>query len=289
MTSYLQTEDTNTICHQITFRAIDEAKKADFLLSNNVHELEVQTTTHLQQKVPFYAVGPLLEFTECRVAVATSLWSKSDCTQWLDTKPPGSVLYISFGSYAYVTKNELQEIANGVKLSQVTFVWMLRPDIVSSNDTDPLPKGFREETGDRGMIIPWCFQNQVLSHPAIGGFFTHCGWSSVLEGIWYTVPLMCYPLIADQPTNRKLVVDWKIGINLCDKSQITKLEVSEKINILMKSGRHELRNAMQELKRTMERALSREGSVERNMDQFINDFHRAIQKKAQTQSSNCSS
>ncbi|XP_027159384.1 UDP-glycosyltransferase 86A1-like [Coffea eugenioides] len=287
LTSYLQEEETNTICHQITFKAIHDAKKADFVLSNNVHELELQAMTDLRKKVPFYAIGPLLEFTKCRVAVATSLWSKSDCTQWLDTKPTGSVLYISFGSYAHVTKNELQEIADGVKLSQVTFVWVLRPDIVSSNDSDPLPKGFREETGDRGMIIPWCFQNQVLSHPAIGGFFTQCGWSSILESIWYAVPLMCFPLIADQPTNRKLVVDWKIGINLCDKSQITKLEVSEKINILMKSGNHELKNIIKELRRTMEHALSREGSSERNMDQFINDFHQAIQKKTQIQSSNC--
>lgn len=288
-TSYLQPTDKETFTHQITFKAANDVKNADFVLSNNIKELELETLTYLEKKLPFFAIGPLLEsgFTNSPATVATSLWSEIDCTRWLDNKPPDSVLYVAFGSYAHVTKNDLQEIADGLKLSRVAFVWVLRPDIVSSNDTDPLPKGCREELGDRGMIIPWCSQKQVLSHPATGGFLTHCGWNSILESIWSEVPLLCFPLTADQPTNRKLVVDdWKIGINLCDKTKISKLEVSEKINILMsgKSGNHNLRNAIKEVKRTMEHALSADGSSKRKMDQFINEFHLAFQKKVQVTS-----
>ncbi|CAL9246743.1 unnamed protein product [Arabidopsis halleri] len=89
--------------------------------------------------------------TKIVVAVTTSLWSESDCTQWLNTKPKSSVLYVSFGSYAHVTKKDLVEIAHGILLSKVNFVWVVRPDIVSSDETNPLRESFETEAGDRGI------------------------------------------------------------------------------------------------------------------------------------------
>ncbi|KAA8544111.1 hypothetical protein F0562_022123 [Nyssa sinensis] len=211
MTSYLQESDTS-VCHQIIFTSFKDVRGADFVLCNTIQELEPETVSALQAKMPFYAVGPIFPTGFTKSTVATSLWPESDCTSWLNTKPHGSVLYVSFGSYAHVTKNDLIEIAHGLSLSKVNFVWVLRPDIVSSDDEDPLPVGFKEEIHDRAMIIPWCCQIQVLTHQAIGGFLTHCGWNSILESLWCEVPLMCFPLLTDQFTNRRLVVDdWKIG------------------------------------------------------------------------------
>lgn len=210
--------------------------------------------------------------------MATSLWSESDCTQWLNTKPHGSVFYVSFRSYADVTKRDLIEIANGVLLSNVHFVWVLRPDIVSTDDVDPLPVGFREKFHDRSMIIPWCCQIKVLTHPAIGGFLTHCGWNSILESVWCKVPLLCFPLLTDQFTNRKLVVNgWKIGISLKNQGLVTRNEVSEKINHIMSGKlRFDYRKAIEEVKITLEIALRPNGSSEKNMDQFINDLRSRI-------------
>ncbi|KAE8674581.1 UDP-glycosyltransferase 86A1 [Hibiscus syriacus] len=232
--SYLQETDTTSVVHQIIFTAFQDVKNADFVLCNTVQELELDTITALHAKVPFYAIGPIFPpgFTKSRAA--TSLWPESDCTQWLDKKPPGSVLYVSFGSYAHVTRTELIEIAQGLALSKVSFLWVLRPDIVSSDVVDPLPFGFREEVNDRAMIVPWCCQNAVLAHPATGGFLTHCGWNSILESTWCGVPLLCYPLLTDQFTNRKLVVDdWKMGINLSNTTPISKEQVSDNVNRLM--------------------------------------------------------
>uniref|UniRef100_A0A6N2KHZ1 Glycosyltransferase n=1 Tax=Salix viminalis TaxID=40686 RepID=A0A6N2KHZ1_SALVM len=281
MASYLQETDTTSISHQIIFKMFKDTKNADFLICNTVQELEVETLSALQAKIPCYAVGPIFPNGFTKSFVATSLWSESDCTQWLDKKAHGSVLYVSFGSYAHVAKRDLVEIANGLSLSKVSFVWVLRPDIVSSDDVDPLPDGFEEEVADRAMIIPWCSQRAVLAHPAIGGFLTHCGWNSILESIWCQVPVLGLPLLTDQFTNRKLVVDdWKIGINLSDGRVVTKEEVSKNVKRLM-SGKSEdeFRNNIKEMKKTLENALSCNGSSEKNMALFIKDLEAKISEK----------
>lgn len=274
MMSYLQETNTSSMSHQIIFKAFDDVKAADFVLCNTVEELEPKIIAALQAKKLFYAIGPIFPSGFTQSSVPTSLWPESDCTHWLNTKPPRSVLYVSFGSYAHVTNRDLMEIASGLLLSKVDFVWVLRPDIVSSDYANPLPVGFGEEAGDRLMIVPWCSQIKVLSHPAIGGFLSHCGWNSVLESIWNEVPLLCFPLLTDQFTNRKLVVDdWKMGINLCDKDSIVREEVSSNINrVMIGKSRDELRNRVKEVKRRLEDALTPEGSSENNMNKFVEDL-----------------
>uniref|UniRef100_M1BY46 UDP-glucosyltransferase n=1 Tax=Solanum tuberosum TaxID=4113 RepID=M1BY46_SOLTU len=172
------------------------------------------------------------------------------------------------------------EFAQGLLLSKVEyFIWVLRPNLVITNETDNyLPAGFQENI-DRGLIIPWCDQRAVLSHSAIGGFLTHCGWNSILESLWASVPMICHPISVDQQTNRKLVVDdWKVGINLCDnydinnKSIITKEEIAKKINFLMsEENSKDLRKVIKEVKKTMEIALLANGSSEKNFDLFVED------------------
>lgn len=73
---------------------------------------------------------------------------------------------------------------------------------MASDDANGLPAGFEDAVQDRGLVVPWCNQVMVLSNPAAGGFFTHCGWNSVLESIWYGTPMICHPIRNDQPTNR---------------------------------------------------------------------------------------
>ncbi|KAA0035233.1 hypothetical protein IC582_026786 [Cucumis melo] len=285
MMSYLQETDTTSVCHQIIFAAFQDVRKADFVLCNTIQDLENDTISALQAQTQFYAIGPLFPPGFTKSSVPTSLWPESDCTHWLNSKPHTSVLYVSFGSYAHVTKSEITEIAHGLSLSGVHFIWVLRPDIVSSNDTDPLPVGFRTEVADRSMIVPWCHQKQVLAHPAIGGFLTHCGWNSILESIWCAVPLLCFPLLTDQFTNRKLVVeDWKVGINLKDGRQmITKEKVSEKIKRLMdgKSGCQQYKDAVRELRKKLEDAVKPNGPSDKAMNQFIKDLNVAISSKSE--------
>ncbi|KAJ6835180.1 UDP-glycosyltransferase 86A1 [Iris pallida] len=273
--SYLQETDATSVCHQIIFRAFEDAKGADCVLCNTVQELERGTISALQQRKPFYAVGPIFPAGFARSAVATSLWAESDCSQWLGSRPAGSVLYVSFGSYAHVSKGELEEVACGVRDSGASFVWVLRPDIVSSDEPDPLPAGFAEDTRGRGVVVPWCCQVEVLSHEATGGFLTHCGWNSILESVWSGVPLLCFPLLTDQFTNRKLVVkDWRVGIDLGGTGTgVRRGDVKEKIGRLMtgEEGRR-MREGVKELRRVLESATSAGGSSVNNFDTFVADL-----------------
>ncbi|QHN98640.1 UDP-glycosyltransferase 86A1-like [Arachis hypogaea] len=276
LTSYHQeSKDTSTMFHQLISASFVDAKGADFVLCNTVQELEPTVIAALQTFKSFYAIGPIFAPGFTNTTMATSLWSESDCTQWLNSKPQGSVLYASFGSLAHMTRRVLEEIANGLLLSNVSFVWVLRPNVVGSVKVDPLPVGFRKAICDRGMVIPWCSQTQVLAHPAIGGFLTHCGWNSILEAIWCEVPLLCFPLMSDQFTNRKQVVDyWKVGINLSDRTVITKEEVSKNVSRLMGGPLgDQLKTTGKEIKKKLEEALSPSGSSEKNMEYFIKDLN----------------
>lgn len=282
LTSYLQADDISTVVHRVIYRIFEDVKKADIIICNAVQELESTTLSALHKKQPTYAIGPIVSGLANR-PMATSLWSESDCTPWLDEKPDGSVLYVSFGSHANTTsKEDIWEIANGLLTSGVNFVWVVRPDIVRAGEMNFLPVGFEDSIKGRGLIVQWCSQMKVISHRAVGGFLSHCGWNSVLESIWCGVPLICFPLFTDQFTNRKLVVDdWRIGINLCDRASITQEEVQEKIKYLM-SGKssEELRNAIKKVSRTLENALTSDGSSEKNFTLFIEDLKAQISKKS---------
>ncbi|CAN0916456.1 UDP-glycosyltransferase 86A1 [Linum grandiflorum] len=278
--SFLQEADENTIVHQIIFAAFQDARGADFILVNTIQELEPGTISGLKgaHEGQFYAIGPIFPPGFTTSLVSTSLWAESDCTKWLNTKPPGSVLYVSFGSYAHVAKSDLVAIAHGLALSKVSFIWVLRDDIVSADDPNPLPAGFKEEISDRAMIVGWCNQKEVLSHVAIGGFLTHCGWNSVLESTWCGVPMVCFPLYTDQFTNRKLVVeDWKTGINLIDQTVVTKEEVSNNVNHLMGGkSRDEIKERIMKVSRILVGALEPNGSSERSFTRFVRELEDKI-------------
>ncbi|XP_057779193.1 UDP-glycosyltransferase 86A1-like [Salvia miltiorrhiza] len=279
--SYLHDTELEVI-HDVIFRAFDAVKSADFILCNTVEELEADTISALQQKQPFYAIGPLFPADFATKSIARSLMPEANSADWLNSRPPRSVLYVSFGSLAKTDRNVIAQVAGGLLLSGVNFIWVVRPGMVDSGGGGGggvLPEGFEDMTRKRGLMVPWCSQNEVLSNPAIGGFLTHCGWNSILESVWCGVPIICYPLFTDQITNRKLVVDdWKVGINLCEgEGIINKEEVAEKIEFVMSEKRsEEMRQQMEKVRRTLENATSVDGSSERNFDRFVEDVSHQI-------------
>ncbi|KAF2319813.1 hypothetical protein GH714_019272 [Hevea brasiliensis] len=124
--------------------------------------------------------------------------------QWLDDQPVASVVFLCFGSMGCFDEDQLKEIACALEHSEYRFLWSVRrpppPDKLASptDYEDPLevlPEGFLERTAAVGKVIGWAPQVAILAHPAIGGFVSHCEWNSVLESVWFGVPIATWPIL----------------------------------------------------------------------------------------------
>ncbi|XP_051132272.1 UDP-glycosyltransferase 86A1-like [Andrographis paniculata] len=282
---YLKESDVETTSYKLVFTAFKEESKADFVLHNTVYELESETLSGLSKYKPHYAIGPI-NFSKGLPTntVSKSLNPETDCSQWLASKTPSSVLYVSFGSLVQTSKRNIEEIAYGLLLSEVKFIWVVRAGMAEDEEATVLPDGYEDEIQDKGLIVPWCNQLRVLEDPAVGGFLTHCGWNSVLESMWFGVPMICYPVDYDQPTNRKLVIDdWQIGINLCDGTSLERKEIADKIRFLMdRSVSKDINENATSVKEKMRSAVEIDGSSERNFNQFIRDLRAKIDSTGTT-------
>ncbi|KAG6434003.1 hypothetical protein SASPL_105622 [Salvia splendens] len=273
--AYLRQSQCESVISRASRLQFEQGKMADFVLQNTVEELEPRALSALNSYLPNYAIGPL-NFSQnlpTNTVVTTSLWSKSDCTNWLGSKPPGSVLYVSFGSFVHTNLQVLEELAYGLLLSQVNFVWVIRQGILGDGATSVLSAGFQDAVKERGLIVGWCDQIETLSNPAIGGFLTHSGWKSTLESMWCGVPLICYPIGFDQPCSSKLVVcDWKIGIHLCESGTLDRENVAHKIQSFMNGGDLErLKQNAGRVRQIMKNALEIDG-----FDRFLKDLEAKI-------------
>ncbi|KAK9914351.1 hypothetical protein M0R45_038135 [Rubus argutus] len=116
----------------------------------------------------------------------------------------------------------LEAMALGLEKSGQRFLWVVRnPPIEELPVEEPsldeiLPKGFVERTKDRGLVVrKWAPQVEVLSHDSVGGFVTHCGWNSVLESVCNGVPMVAWPLYAEQKLSRVfLVEEMKVAVGV---------------------------------------------------------------------------
>ncbi|TKY59062.1 Abscisate beta-glucosyltransferase [Spatholobus suberectus] len=156
---------------------------------------------------------------------------EQNCLNWLNSKKPNSVLYISFGSLARFPPEQLREIAYGLEASEQPFVWVvgkiLNPSENEENNGSGnwLPEGFeqRMKESGKGLILRgWAPQLLILEHVAIKGFMTHCGWNSTLEGVSAGVPMITWPLSAEQFSNEKLITEvLKIGVQVGSREWVS--------------------------------------------------------------------
>ncbi|KAF6996850.1 hypothetical protein CFC21_013140 [Triticum aestivum] len=185
-----------------------------------------------------YPIGPVLALTPPAHAEAEE--QPHECLRWLDAQPPASVLFLCFGSKGFLTKPQAHEIARGLERSGHRFLWVLRglPVDISRGAQDPsdanlaelLPEGFLGETKERGLVWPKrAPQKEILAHASVGGFVTHCGWNSILESLWFGVPMLPWPLGAEQHFNAfTLVCDMGVAVPLkVDRKRDNFVEAAE--------------------------------------------------------------
>ncbi|GFP81920.1 beta-d-glucosyl crocetin beta-1 6-glucosyltransferase [Phtheirospermum japonicum] len=144
-------------------------------------------------------------------------YDDNEIMKWLSEKNKCSTVYISFGSEYFLSREQIAEIAKGILLSKVNFLWIIRfPNgEKTARVEEALPKGFLEAVKERGRVTEkWAPQTKILAHPSIGGFVSHCGWSSIMESMYFAVPVIGMPMKSDQPVNARLVVEDGVGVEV---------------------------------------------------------------------------
>lgn len=229
----IRTED---LLDQVRNRKIDEYKwyllhasrlpKAAAIFVNSWEHLEPVPLRAMRKNrfflqiptPPVHPIGPLIKLHE---PVSSE---NSYCLDWLDKQPLNSVLFVSLGSGGTLSCQQLTELARGLELSQHRFIWVVRKPTdasasgtffnVGGEENDPmsyLPESFVKNIEGIGLLLPsWAPQVSVLSHPSTGGFLTHCGWNSLMEGIVHGnhgVPMIAWPLYAEQRMNAAFLTE----------------------------------------------------------------------------------
>lgn len=229
--------------------------KAQYILLSSPDELEQEAVEALREElsIPIYSVGPVIPYPQLQ----SQPRMEADYLNWLDSQEKGSVLYVSLGSFMQVSRSKIEEFATGLRESEVRFLWVAREEAWR----------VKEISGDRGMVIGWCEQLRVLTHPAVGGFWSHCGWNSTVEGVFAGVPFLTYPLALDQDHNSELVVEgWKIGRKVSGDISGLVREFMDQDN----EGSREMRRRAGQLQRICRLAIGRGGSLEANLRSFLN-------------------
>ncbi|KAK7339511.1 hypothetical protein VNO77_20182 [Canavalia gladiata] len=276
-------QERSNLAYEIVLECCKRFSLADGFLVNSFSEMEQDTVRALKEhytgsnKASIYLVGPIIQ------TGSSSESNMSECVRWLEKQRPNSVLYVSFGSGGTLPQKQINELALGLELSGQKFLWVLRPPndstegayLVAAKD-DPLqflPAGFLERTKEQGLVVPfWAPQTQILSHTSTGGFLTHCGWNSTLESIMLGVPMVTWPLFAEQRMNAVLLTE---GLHVAlrpkfnENGIVEKEEISQVIKgLLLDEKGNEIRQRIEILKDAGVDALKEDGSSTRALSQF---------------------
>ncbi|KAJ7962696.1 Glycosyltransferase [Quillaja saponaria] len=258
---------------------IEEADKSSYgVLANSFEDLEGEYVAALEaifsNNAKIWCVGPVLLYDQDG---AHRQKESESCpyVKWLDKHVESNgVLYVSFGSQAHLSNNQMEEIAFGLEMAGYPFIWAAR-----SKEWGP-PDDWTERVKGRGLVVrDWVEQRSILAHPAVVGFLSHCGWNSVLESLSMGVPLLAWPMDAEQPLNAK-VVAWELGagIQLFPQESVGEEKMMTVDRRVISDGVKELmvgdigrkaRERAQAIGKMARQAVKKGGSSDTKLDQLI--------------------
>lgn len=229
-------------------------------------ELETESfdlLTKLYQK-PVIPVGFLPPLTEDVEELS------EDIEEWLEKQKSNSVLYVSFGTEAFLSQEDVTELAFGLEQSEIPFLWILRTS--HRNESEMLPAGFKERVKGRGLVHEgWISQVKVLSHNSVGGCLTHCGWNSIIEGLGFGRVMILLPVLNDQGLNARLLEEKKLGIEIERNERdgsFTRDSVSELVRSAMAEG-SDTGKLLRERTMEMKGLFGDRDKNERHLDEFV--------------------
>ncbi|XP_073063898.1 scopoletin glucosyltransferase-like [Primulina eburnea] len=273
---------------ELIFQSREADRRSYGVAVNSFYELESSYADHYRNFLGIKAwnIGPLLLCNNGDEEKAgrgrKSSIDEHECLAWLDSKKPGSVVYACFGSMVSCTQAQLHEIAFGLESSGQDFIWVVRERRIDEMKSDFLPNEFEERIREKGLIINgWAPQVLILDHPSIGSFVTHCGWNSILEGVCAGVPMVTWPMFAEQFFNEKLVTQvLRIGVSVGNKQWRTvaiegvqREAVAEAVRHVMVSGEAaEMRNRAKCYREMARKAVEEGGSSYTDLSALIEEL-----------------
>ncbi|XP_043699798.1 anthocyanidin 3-O-glucosyltransferase 4-like [Telopea speciosissima] len=283
-------------------KQVREAERtADGVVSNSFYELETCYVDEYQKLMgkKAWCVGPVSLYNKEASDKAErgnkAAIDEDQCLEWLDSREAESVIYVCLGSLCPLAPSQLIEIGLALERSNRPFVWVIREG--NNNKPSEELERLEQRTKGRGLLIRgWAPQVLILSHRAVGVFVTHCGWNSTLEGVSAGVPMIIWPMFADQFYNEKLIVQIlgigvRVGVDVsCQMGEGEKFGVYVKeegvekaIGILM-DGEEEgevVTKKAREVGEIAIRAVEEGGSSHLNISLFIQDIkHQVVEKQS---------
>nr|POE90564.1 udp-glycosyltransferase 74f2 [Quercus suber] len=279
MPSFISVPGSYPAYFEMVLNQFSSSDKADAVLVNTFYELEPEAVDSMSKVCQVLPIGPTIPsfYLDKRLendndyGLNLLLSDSFVCNNWLNTKPEGSVIYLSFGSMASLSNKQMEELAFALKGSKFHFLW-----VVMASEEAKLPKKFVEEIGNKGLVVQWCSQLEVLSNKAIGCFLTHCGWNSTLEALSLGVPMVGVPQWTDQTTTAKYVQDvWKVGVRakVCENGIVEREEIEFCIKEVMESERgKDFQKNAKKWRELAIKAVSEGGNSDKNIDEFVSKF-----------------
>nr|AFJ53028.1 UDP-glycosyltransferase 1 [Linum usitatissimum] len=260
------------------------------LIINGFYELEPLFVDHLNRHAlpkawcvgPFFLAQPNKKGDETDHYLVKP-YTKPTWIEWLDRnlREGIPVLYVAFGSQSEISSSQLKEIAQGLHDSGVKFLWVTR----SHHEPEAVLGGeFEARVKDQGMIVrEWVDQREILVHPSVQGFLSHCGWNSMMEAMSAGVPILAWPMLAEQPLNARMVSEEiKVGIRVesCDgsvKGFVRSEGLSKMVKELMEGEKgKEVRKRAKEYGEMARKAMEEgSGSSWRNLDLLLGEIFTA--------------
>ncbi|RLM78894.1 hypothetical protein C2845_PM12G06280 [Panicum miliaceum] len=276
--------------------AMEAMRTADGVVVNTFLDLEAQFVACYEAALgtPVWVVGPLslcnrdVESTASRSKTAAA-GRQQVITAWLDEQAPGSVVFVSFGSITRKLPRQLLEVGHGLEYSGRPFIWVVKEPEAAAPEVREWLEALEARTAGRGLVVRgWAPQLAVLSHRAVGGFVTHCGWNSLLESIAHGVPVVTWPHFADQFLNEQLAVS-VLGVGVPvgvtapvmifddDTVAVPREDVVRAVSALMGGGAEAdgRRRKAKEYAEKARRAMEKGGSSYENLTQLIESFRQS--------------
>jgi hypothetical protein len=278
-------------------------RTADGAVVNTFVDLEGQFVSCYEAALgkPVWTLGPLCLSNRDVDAMASRGDTSSGGVQqsavvaaWLDSKDTDSVVFVSFGSLVRKLPKQLFEVGHGLEDSGRPFLWVVKEaEVAAAPEVQEWLGALEARTAGRGLVVRgWAPQLAILSHRAVGGFVTHCGWNSLLESVAHGVPVVTWPHFADQFLNERLVVD-VLGVGVPvgvtapvmmfddENVAVARADIVRAVSALMGEGEEadERRRRAREYGEKAHVAMEKGGSSYENLTQLIESFRQCGGRK----------